>query len=219
MGTEPTWHQVIELPRVAAVLTEFQGHARTCPCCSHVTREAIPAEITADAFGPRLGATMNYLAGSQHVSQRGLEEIAEDLFGVPVSLGSVGTMQQDISGALEVPHQQIGEEVRQEPYKNVDGANWKHQSRLCWLWVATTNFASYFLVHSHRGQDELETLECVAILHMSVEVVTLPDPLPSAEPEHGPCHRTAPHRSHRIQKCARAEGLPSGGSHSRSGRA
>src|SRR5215211_1491829 len=29
----PTWHQVAELPEVAAVITEHQGHARTCPAC------------------------------------------------------------------------------------------------------------------------------------------------------------------------------------------
>ena len=40
---EPSWHQFAELPRLAAVVTEFQGHARTCGCCGHVTRERIPA--------------------------------------------------------------------------------------------------------------------------------------------------------------------------------
>ena len=44
---EPVWHQFAELPKVQAVVTEFQGHARTCSCCGHVTREAIPAEIRA----------------------------------------------------------------------------------------------------------------------------------------------------------------------------
>src|SRR5262249_8189861 len=155
---EPTWHQVAELPRVAAVVTEFQGHARTCPCCQHVTREAIPAEITADAFGPRLCATLGYLTGTQHVSQRGLEEVALDLFGVPLSLGSVGTMQQDISAALQQPHQQIGEEVKQAAYKNVDETSWKLLSKTCWLWVATSNAGSYFLIQAHRGRDELEVL-------------------------------------------------------------
>src|SRR5439155_24758948 len=29
----PTWHQVAELPEVAAAVTEYQGHFRTCPCC------------------------------------------------------------------------------------------------------------------------------------------------------------------------------------------
>jgi transposase len=77
---------------------------------------------------------------------------------VPVSLGSVGTMQQDISAALQLPHQHIGEEVRQAAYKNVDETSWKFQNCLCWLWVGVSNFANYFLVQDHRGQDELEEL-------------------------------------------------------------
>jgi len=74
---EPTWHQLAELPKVSAVVKEFQGHARTCPCCGHLTREGIPAEIRAHAFGPRLAATLSYLACSQHVSQRGLEDVSD----------------------------------------------------------------------------------------------------------------------------------------------
>ena len=57
---EPVWHQFAELPKVSAVVTEFQGHARTCPGCGHVTRESIPAAIRAQAFGPRLAAVLSY---------------------------------------------------------------------------------------------------------------------------------------------------------------
>jgi transposase len=95
----PTWHQVAELPAFSAVVTEFQGHARTCPFCRHVTREAIPAEITADASGPRLQAALSYLAGCQHVSKRGLEDLAEGLFGVPVSLGTIANLERKTSAA------------------------------------------------------------------------------------------------------------------------
>ena len=41
------------------------------------------------AFGPRLAAVLSYLSGSQYVSQRGLEDVCEVVFGVPVSLGSI----------------------------------------------------------------------------------------------------------------------------------
>src|SRR5262245_22572489 len=30
---KPTWHQVAELPALAAQVTEYQGHFRTCPDC------------------------------------------------------------------------------------------------------------------------------------------------------------------------------------------
>src|SRR5262249_44382876 len=131
---EPTWHQFAELPKVSAVVTEFQGHARTCPCCGHLTREAIPAEIRAHAFGPRLAATLSYLAGSQYVSQRGLEDVSEVVFGVPLSLGSVTALQGQMSQALEPGHQHIAEEVRAAPVKNADETGWKQAGGKRWLW-------------------------------------------------------------------------------------
>ena len=66
---EPTWHQVAELPEVLAIITEHQGHARTCPCCGHVTWGAIPPEVLAHAFGPNLAATLAYLSGCCHDSK------------------------------------------------------------------------------------------------------------------------------------------------------
>ena len=48
---EPTRFQTIELPPVVAEVTEYQGHARTCPCCGHLTRAAIPAEAAPTASG------------------------------------------------------------------------------------------------------------------------------------------------------------------------
>lgn len=155
---EPSWHQLIELPRTAAVVTEFQGHARTCPCCQTVTHAAIPAAIRAVTFGPWLTAALSYLAGCQHVSQRGLEEVAQTLLGVPVSLGSIAALQQQMNAALEQPHQQLGEEVRAAASKNVDETGWKENGQRRWLWVAVTTTAVYFLVQLRRNSEALQTL-------------------------------------------------------------
>jgi len=93
---EPTWHQYAELPKAAAVVTEFQGHARTCSC-GHVTRALIPEEFRRESIGPRLGATLSYLSGSPHVSKRGIEEICETVFQVPISLGTIKNLEQEIA--------------------------------------------------------------------------------------------------------------------------
>jgi transposase len=152
---EPSWHQLAELPRLAAVVTEFQGHARTCPGCGHVTRERIPAEIRAHTFGPRLSAALGYLSGSQHLSQRGLEETTEALFEVPISLGTIGALQQELSAALEAPHQEIAQVVRQAEVKHVDETGWKQAGQKRWLWTAVTAGAVYFLVQVGRGANGL----------------------------------------------------------------
>jgi transposase len=155
---QPSWHQFAELPRLAAVVTEFQGHARTCCCCGHVTRERIPAAIRAHTFGPRLAATLGYLSGSQHLTQRGLEETSETLFEVPVSLGSVNTLQEELSQALQPPHQEIAQVVRQAEVKNVDETGWKEAGQRRWLWTAVTASAVYLLVQVGRGAKALRGL-------------------------------------------------------------
>jgi transposase len=155
---EPVWHQFAELPKVSAVVTEFQGHARTCLCCGHVTRESIPAEIRAHAFGPRLAAVLSYLSGSQYVSQRGLGDVCEVVFGVPLSLGSVTTLQEQMGQALEPAHREIAAEVRPAPVKNVDETGWKQAGSKRWLWAAVTAHAALFVIHLRRGVVGLKAL-------------------------------------------------------------
>jgi transposase len=155
---EPVWHPFAELPPVAAVVTEFQGHARTCPDCGHLTREAIPAQIRAQAFGPRLAAVLSYLGGCQHLSQRGLEDVVETVFGIPTSLGSVATLQGQMSEALEAPPREIAAEVRQAAARNVDETGWKEAGQKRWLWAAVTASAALFVIHARRGADGLRAL-------------------------------------------------------------
>src|SRR5438552_6355073 len=88
----PSRHQVVELPELTAVITEYQGHARTCPCCGHLTQAPIPARIRAHSCGPKLTAVMAYLAGRHHVSKRGVEEIVETVFDAPMSLGTIAAL-------------------------------------------------------------------------------------------------------------------------------
>ena len=155
---DPVWHPFAELPKVQAVVTEFQGHARTCPCCGHVTREPIPAAIRAQAFGPRLAAVLSYLSGSQYVSQRGLEDVSEVVFGVPLSLGTVTALQQQMSAALQPAHREIAQEVRAAPAKNVDETGWKQAGDKRWLWAAVTATAALFVIHLRRGAAGLKAL-------------------------------------------------------------
>jgi len=44
---EPSWHQVAELPKLAALITEYQGHYRTCPCCGQLNHAPIPQDLKA----------------------------------------------------------------------------------------------------------------------------------------------------------------------------
>jgi transposase len=155
---EPTWHQVAELPPMTAQVIEYQGHFRTCPGCGTLNHAPIPSDLKAHSVGPRLAATLAYLTGSHHVSQRGLEEIAADVFEVPLSVGTVANLQAQMSAALAPAHAEAVAAVRAAEVKNVDETSWKLAGKLCWLWVAATGTVAAFLIHARRGGAALAAL-------------------------------------------------------------
>lgn len=155
---EPSWHQVAELPPLAARVTEHQGHARTCPQCGTLTHAPIPAEIRAHVLGPRLTSVLGYFSGVRHDSKRGVEEIAETVFAVPVGLGTISALEQEMSAALAPAHQEAADAVREAAHKNTDETGWKKAGRLCWLWTAVTTHVAYFLIHARRSTAGLQAL-------------------------------------------------------------
>jgi transposase len=155
---EPNRFQTIELPVLVADVTEYQGHARTCPDCGHVTWAGIPQEIRAHSIEPRLTATLSYLSGCHGLSKRAVEEIAEAVFAAPISLGTVANLEQEMSAALEAPHQEALTAVRTAEIKHADETSWKKTAKLCWLWGAATTSVAVFLIDAGRGVAGLTNL-------------------------------------------------------------
>jgi transposase len=155
---EPTRFQVADLPPVRAEITEYQGHGRRCPCCGLVTWQPIPAEHCRHSIGPGLAAAMGYFAGCHQVSKRGIEEIVETLFEVPIALGTVANLEQELSAALEQAHAEAVQVVQQAPVKHADETGWKKRGKKCWLWVAATAQVAAFVLHAGRGLAGLAVL-------------------------------------------------------------
>jgi len=147
----PKRFQVVEWPPVVATVIEYQAHARTCPCCGVVTQAMIPAAIRAHSVGPRLTATLSYFSGCHGVSKRGVEEIAETVLGVPIALGTVANLEQEVSAALAPAHAEAIAAVRQADVKFADETSWKLWGQLCWLWAAATAGVAAFVIHAKRG--------------------------------------------------------------------
>src|SRR5215470_9847842 len=101
---------------------------------------------------------MTFLSGARHDSKRGVEEVVETVFGVPLGLGTVAAVEQEVSAALAPAHAEAVQAVRQAPAKNTDETGWKEAGRLCWLWTAVTSSVACFIIHAGRGASGLATL-------------------------------------------------------------
>jgi len=108
-------HQVHELPPRAVVVTEHRSYARTCASCGKGTTEPIPPAVRKSASGPRLSAALCYLTAFVHGSRRAVEEVAGELLGCRLSLGTVSNREAEMSEALESGYDQVRKRVRDAP--------------------------------------------------------------------------------------------------------
>jgi transposase len=147
----PTRFQVADLPELKATIIEYQGHARTCRCCGQVTQAKIPADIRAHSIGPGLTAFMSYLVGVCGLSKRKVEELIESVLEVPVSLGTIAKLEQEVSAALEPAHHEALQAVREAPVKHADETGWNKAGHKRWLWVVATSQVVAFVIHRLRN--------------------------------------------------------------------
>lgn len=154
----PRWHQVVELPEIPVQVTEYQAHARTCGRCGRLNWGQIPPAIRDHVCGPRLTATLSFLSAVLHASKRGIEEFAETVLRVPLALGTVSNLEQEMSVALASAHAQAQQAVQAAPAKNVDETGWKKAGAKCWLWGAATTLVACFVIAPSRGTAGLAAL-------------------------------------------------------------
>jgi transposase len=153
-------HQVWELPKVKARVCEYQFYSRQCSQCSKLTKSEKnwPQEVPTGQFGPRLVATLGVLHGQYQLSLRQTQELANDLWQLPLSLGAVADSCQKVSLTLEPSYQLIEATVQTQPTNHVDETGWKREGHLRWLWVATNALASLFKVTDSRCGKSLKAL-------------------------------------------------------------
>jgi transposase len=85
------------------------------------------------------------------MSKREIEQMVEDFFGVPISLGSVANLEQATSEAIAAPVAEVAKAIQKEPVVHADETGWYERSRRAWLWGAIGSTMALFLIRASRG--------------------------------------------------------------------
>ena len=93
--------QVFDLPLVKVLVTEHQLIERVCGC-GHRTKGAAPAGAQAPVqYGPRIAAVIVYLYIGQFLSRKRTAQALAELFGIPLSPGTVAGITARAAGKLD----------------------------------------------------------------------------------------------------------------------
>jgi hypothetical protein len=151
-------HQIAELPPASVVWTEHRTHQLRCRYCRARTTAVLPDELVGSPFGPRLQAAMVMLSARYRVSRDGVSELAQELFGVSVSPGTVDAICQRASEALAGPHLHVHDWVLDQGAAHIDETGWKTGGDGRALWTVTTPEAAFFQIAEHCNREQVKTL-------------------------------------------------------------
>ena len=154
----PLTHYVWDIPVVHPSITAHHYHSVCCPTCGELVTAPRPADVPAGAFGPRAAAAVSVLHGEYHLSHRSVERLLLDFFGLPISLGSVVSLQQAASSALAPVYDEVQRVVQHTQRCNVDETSWKEAGKRRWLWTMVTAVATFFVVLTSRNGPGLRHL-------------------------------------------------------------
>jgi transposase len=148
---KPFRHQVIEIPPLQPVVTEYQWHQLVCPSCGESTRPPWPRGVPSGTYGPRVHATVALCSGSYRLSKRTTAQVMADVFRVPMSVGTISQCEKATSAVLAAPVAQARAYVPEQPVAHLDETSWREGLKRAWLWVAVTSLVTVFVVRLSRG--------------------------------------------------------------------
>jgi transposase len=155
----PFRHQVIEIPPIQPVVTEYQWHHLVCPTCGERTRTPWPKGVPSGTYGPRVHAMVALCSGSYRLSKRTTEQVMADVFRVPMSVGTISQSEKVTTEVLAEPVEEARAYVPAQPVAHLDETSWREGNKRAWLWVAVTSLVTVFAVRlSRSGQVARELL-------------------------------------------------------------
>jgi transposase len=150
--------QVFDLPPMKIEVTEHQLIERECGC-GHRTKAAAPAGAEAPVqYGPRVAAIIIYLYIGQFLSKQRAAQALAELFGVPVSAGTVAAITGRAAGRLGSFLARAREQIAGSQVAGFDETGFRVEGKLAWVHCARTSKYTLLTVHPKRGRKAIEAM-------------------------------------------------------------
>ena len=144
-------HQVHELPRVKALVTEYQLYTGVCHGCGQIHQSELPEGVPSGMLGVVAMAKVAVLTGDYRMSKRNVTSLFNDFYGLTISIGTVSNTEKKVSEALKEPVEEAKRFIPQQSVVNADETSHKENGSKMWTWVTVSALVAVFIIRSSRG--------------------------------------------------------------------
>jgi transposase len=107
--------------------------------------------VPSRTYGPRVQATVALCTGAYRLSKRTTQQVLEEVFGVPMSVGTISQLEQATTEALAAPVEEARTYIHEQEVAHLDETSWRQGGKRAWLWVGVTSLVTVFVVRLSRG--------------------------------------------------------------------
>jgi transposase len=150
--------QVFDLPPVRAKVTEHQLIERECGCGQRTRAAAPPGADAPACYGPRVAAVIVYLYVGQFLSKKRTAQALAELFGMPVSSGTVAALTTRAAGRLGGFTERVRERVAASEVAGFDETGFRVEGKLAWVHCARSGKYTLLVAHRKRGRQAIEAM-------------------------------------------------------------
>jgi transposase len=161
VGAEPAIdyeaRQVFDLPKKLLEVTEHRAEIKCCPDCGESVKADFPEEVKAPVqYGPRFETLMVYCNQAQLIPYDRLSQMSEDIFGQPLSAGTVVTATTRLYDELEGFEKTLGRLIGQAAVVHADETGARVGAKPHWLHVASTFDLTFYGISAGRGRKAVD---------------------------------------------------------------
>jgi transposase len=150
--------QVFDLPEAAVAVTEHQLIERECGCGQRTRAAAPPGAEGPVQYGPRIAAVIVYLYAGQFLSKQRTAQALAELFGVPLSSGTVAALTARAAGRLGGFLEHVRGQIAAAEVAGFDETGFRVAGRLHWVHCARTGKYTLLMVHPKRGTEAMKAM-------------------------------------------------------------
>ena len=148
--------QVFDLPPISVRVVEHQLITRRC-LCGITTCGIAPEGVVAPVqYGPRITAIILYLYVGQFLSKKRTAVALAELFGTPVSEGTVVAVTKRAAAGLDEFLDVAADRIAEADVAGFDETGLRVAGELHWVHCARTDRYTLITCHRGRGQDGMD---------------------------------------------------------------
>jgi transposase len=148
--------QRFDIPPITVTVTEHQLIERRCGCGVRTAGTAPDGVDTPVQYGPRITAVILYLYIGQFLSKARTAAALAELFGTPVSAGTVAAVTARAGRSLQGFLELVRGRIAAADAAHFDETGLRVAGRLHWVHSASTGKYSLITVHPKRGTDGMD---------------------------------------------------------------